>query len=373
MRITAILRQDRPDKYGLCQILLRVTIGKKRIYKPTTERVSVEAWNNGKVRAFFPNAKVINDKLEKLAADLKSELLKEELRDKTVTVEMVKSKLNSEKKNYDFYSYCEKLISSWRGKKKDSTLSKYTHELSKIKKYAPDLQFADVTREWLGDYERYQRDKLGNQSNTLWRSFKNLKTFFNAAIKEGVIKDYPFARYDNPKYQAGQRTHLTQTELVAFRDYLRTGKLANADRKAGYFFIFSCLTGLRYSDCKKFRSEEHIIEGKRIWLRTTKTAGDVSILITDKIREALDKITEGEMPTNQECNRALKAIASGAKIKKELKFHSARHTFGYSCAEANIPIEITAKLMGHANTKVTNVYYHINNANVDRWMDKLHG
>lgn len=373
MRITPIIHVHRKDKYGLCPIVIRVNLGKKRIYKPTGEKVSPEAWNEDHVRSFFPNAKRINDKLDKIQAELKAELLKEELRDRVVTVEMVKSKVAPAGKKHDFYSYCEKLIASWRGKKKDSTLSKYTHELSKIRKYAPDLQFADVTREWLSDYERYQRDKLGNQSNTLWRSFKNLKTFFNAAIKEGVIKDYPFAMYDNPKYQAGQRTHLTQKELSAFREYLTKGKLSKADRKAGYFFLFSCLTGLRYSDCAKFRSEEHIIEGKRIFLRTTKTAGDVSILITDKVREAIDNISEGEIPTNQECNRALKVIAAGAEIKKELKFHSARHTFGYSCAEANIPIEITAKLMGHANTKVTNVYYHINNANVDRWMDKLHG
>lgn len=373
MRITPILRNDRPDKNGLCPVLLRVTIGKKRIYKPTSERVSIEAWNDGKVRSFFPNAKAINDKLEKLASELKAELLKEELQDKTVTVEMVKSKLAPAKKKHDFYSYCEKLIKSWKGKKKESTLSKYTHELSKIKRYAPDLQFADVTREWLADYEQYQRTKLGNQSNTIWRSFKNLKTFFNAAMKEGVIKVYPFATYDNPKYEPGQRTHLTQKELQNFTDFLQTGKLSSADKKAGYFFLFSCLTGLRFSDCEKFRSSEHIIEGKRIWLRTTKTSGDVSILITDKIREALNNLSEGEMPTNQECNRALKVIAKGAGIKKELTFHSARHTFGYSCAEANVPIEITAKLMGHTNPKVTSVYYHINNANVDQWMSKLHG
>lgn len=372
MRITPILRKDRPDKKGNCPILIRITIGKKKIYKPTDEKVPAEAWNEDRVRSSFPNAKAINNKLEKLQADLKAELLREELQDKVVTPEMVKSKIAPARKKHDFYTYCEKLIASWKGKKKDSTISKYIHELSKIRRYAPDLQFADVTREWLTDYERYQRDELGNQSNTIWRSFKNLKTFFNDAMKEGVIKFYPFATYDNPKYQSGLRTHLTQNEVEAFTDYLINGKLSPADRKAGYFFLFSSLTGLRYSDCEKFRSSEHIIEGKRIWLRTTKTGGDVSIKITDKIRHALDNISEGEMPTNQECNRALKVIAKGAKIKKNLTFHCARHTFGYSCAEANVPIEVTARLMGHTNTKVTSIYYHINNANVDQWMDKLH-
>jgi integrase len=105
-----------------------------------------------------------------------------------------------------------------------------------------------------------------------------------------------------------------------------------------------------------------------------KTEEDVSMIITPKIQEALNNIAdyEGKMPTNQECNRAVKAIAKKAKIDKLLTFHCARHTFGFICAEANMPIEVCARLMGHTNAKTTAVYYHISNSNADQWMMKLH-
>lgn len=372
MRITPILYSHRPDNGGLCPIVLRITIGKKRIYKPTGERTSPEAWNKTEVRSWFPNAKLINSKIEKLKADLQAEIIKDELQDKAVTPESIRRKFQPKGKKQGMYTYLEKMIASWQGKKKGSTLEKYTHELSKLKAYAPHLEFSDVTPEWLGAYERYQREKLGNLPNTIWRSFKNLKTFFNSAIKEGVIKYYPFLQYDNPKYKGAQRTHLTSREMESFEKTLEEAKLSPADRAAGSFFVFSCLTGLRYSDCLQFDQEKHVIEGKRIYLRTTKTSEDVSILITTRIRKALGAIAGLIIPTNQECNRALKVIAKKADIKKDLTFHSARHTFGFSCADANVPIEVTAKLMGHQNTKVTAVYYHISNSNIDQWITRLH-
>lgn len=372
MKITPIIYEHREDSKGLCPIVIRITIGKKRIYRPTGEKVPAKYWANDAVKSAYPNAALINSKIEKIVSGLKAEFLREELQDRVVTVEVAKEVVPGKRKKTSLYAFCDQIIIDWKGKKKESTLEKYRHELSKLKKYAPDLDFADVTPKWLAKYEAYQRAELGNQDNTIWRSFKNLKTFFNAAKKLGVYEVYPFSKYDNPTYTNPQRTHLTKKELEKF--IIEADKAKRADRIAGAFFVFSALTGLRYSDCEQFRSGLHIIEGKRILLRTTKTGEDVSLLITDRLREILAVIRpyEGIMPTNQECNRALKIIAAKAGIAKKLTFHSARHTFGFSCAEINIPIEVTAQLMGHRDTKVTAIYYHISNANADQWITKLH-
>ncbi|MBO9151889.1 phage integrase SAM-like domain-containing protein [Chitinophaga sp. GCM10012297] len=372
MKISPIIHAHRPNSKGLCPIVIRISINGKRIYKPTGEAVPESQWD-GHVKSSYPNAKLINAKVEKLISDLKGELLKEELQDRDVTPEVVVKKLAPKVKKMDFYKYCESLLIEWKGEKKDSTLEKYKHELSKIRRYAPHLQFSDVTPEWLKAYEIYQRKELGNMPNTLWRSFKNLKTFFKTALKNRVIKEDPFLHYSTPTFKGGSRGHLTARELDRF--IATIDRVTGADLPAGWFFVFSCLTGLRYSDCHQFRSSLHVREGKRLLLNMVKTSEDVSIIITPKIRQALVRIApfEGKMPTNQECNRAVKVIAAKAGIRKKLTFHCARHTFGYSCAEANVPIEVAAKLMGHRNTKVTSVYYHISNDNVDQWMMKLHG
>ena len=39
------------------------------------------------------------------------------------------------------------------------------------------------------------------------------------------------------------------------------------------------------------------------------------------------------------------------------KFHSFRHTFGTNLSRAGVPIEETAKLMGHSSIEITAKYY----------------
>lgn len=378
--IKKVIRKDRVNTKGEAPILIRITTDRKPIYHNTGERVYPAWWDEveEKVAAKHPNAKLINAKLDKLVADIKAGLLKEELQERVVTPEVVKKKIRpGAKKPTDFHNYCLLLVESWKGQKKESTREKYVHELNKIKEYAPRLMFPDITSEWLAKYEKYQREVRGSGSNNINRSFRNLKTFFLAALEEGIIQDNPFKKHPGPSYKAPRREGLTASEMGRFIKVLQEGRVSGADIVAGWFFVFSCYTGLRYSDCQQFNPEDHIRENKRILLNMVKTEDDVTMIITPKIREALKMIEPyiGKMPTNQECNRAVKAICTAAKppIKKKPTFHWARHTFGYNCAEAGVPIEVTAKLMGHTSTKTTAIYYHISDRNADQWMMKMQG
>lgn len=375
--IKKVIRKDRVNTKGEAPIMIRITVDRKPSYQHTGERVYPGWWDEDAeiVTSKHPNAKLINSKLDKLVAEIKARLLKEELQDKAVTVDVVKRSIRpAGQGKKDFHSFCLDLVEQWKGKKKDTTRIKYVHELSKIKRYAPRLNFSDITPEWLTKYEKYQREVLKNGNNNINRSYRNIKTFFLAAINAGVIAENPFKKYKAPQYKAPRREHLSAKELDLFIKTLQDEKLASADLIAGWFFVFSCVTGLRYSDCQQFNFEKHIIENKRILLSMVKTEEDVTMIITPKIREALKSIEPylGKMPTNQECNRAVKVIAKKAKIKKTLTFHCARHSFGYACAEANVPIEVAAKLMGHTDAKTTAVYYHISDKNADNWLMKMH-
>lgn len=377
--IKAVIRKDRVDAAGNAPIMIRITVDKKHTYNQIGERVPLGAWNpeKGRVADRFPNAGLLNSKIEKRIAAIKANLLKEELQDVIITQETAKKALSTKKATkHDVYSYIAHLIETvWPGVKKPGTIRQTKGDMNKLKEFAPKLRFEDVTPEWLGRYESYMRNELKNKPNTVWKSFKILRTIFNCAKREGVYKDYPFDNFKVAGPRAGNRPHLTSLELPRFEDAVLNNDWHQADMIAGLFFIFSCYTGLRYADCKGFDSGIHIVSKKRILLTMQKTEDPVSLLITPKIKWALGLINEyeGKLPTNEECNRALKKIAEKAKIKKPLSFHSARHTFGYMCAENNIPKEITQKLMGHKSSKVTDIYYHISNANVDQWLMKMQG
>jgi len=64
--------------------------------------------------------------------------------------------------------------------------------------------------------------------------------------------------------------------------------------------------------------------------------------------------------SNQKLNAYLKEIADICGIKKNLTFHSGRHTFAVTvCLENGLPIETLSKMLGHTNLKVTQAYARI--------------
>ena len=65
------------------------------------------------------------------------------------------------------------------------------------------------------------------------------------------------------------------------------------------------------------------------------------------------------LPTlsNQKLNSYLKEIADLCKIKKNLTFHIARHTFATTVTLSNgVPIETVSKLLGHTKIATTQIY-----------------
>lgn len=66
--------------------------------------------------------------------------------------------------------------------------------------------------------------------------------------------------------------------------------------------------------------------------------------------------------------RALKRLCNRIGVPYH-KFHSFRHTFGTNLSRAGVPIEETAKLMGHADISITAKYYI--NVNADRKKDAV--
>lgn len=61
--------------------------------------------------------------------------------------------------------------------------------------------------------------------------------------------------------------------------------------------------------------------------------------------------------SNQKMNAYLKEVAQFAKIKKNLTFHMARHTFATTVTLSNgVPIETISKMLGHSKLSTTQIY-----------------
>jgi site-specific recombinase XerD len=71
-------------------------------------------------------------------------------------------------------------------------------------------------------------------------------------------------------------------------------------------------------------------------------------------------------------NAYLKEIAAACKIKKELTFHMARHTFATTVTLTNgVPIESVSKMLGHTKLQTTQIYARILDKKVSGDMQAL--
>lgn len=75
--------------------------------------------------------------------------------------------------------------------------------------------------------------------------------------------------------------------------------------------------------------------------------------------------------SNQKINGYLKIIAEMAKITKNLTFHLARHTFATLALAHDIPLENVSKMLGHTNTKTTQIYAKVLHTTVERHASEL--
>jgi site-specific recombinase XerD len=150
-------------------------------------------------------------------------------------------------------------------------------------------------------------------------------------------------------------------------------------------FLFSCFTGLAYSDVKKM-SYENIATGidgeKWLFINRTKTdtASRVPLLptaldILDKYKDHPQCINKQKLLpvlSNQKMNAYLKEIADLCEINKELTFHIARHTFATTVTLNNdVPIESVSKMLGHKNIRTTQHYAKLLDKKVSNDMQTL--
>ena len=248
------------------------------------------------------------------------------------------------------------------------TVRTYYWNLKKIALFDPGLECENVTSEVVRDFKRHL-ESIHNKDATVFKALSVLRVFCNKMKADGVIKCDPF---ENVKIRRAysRRGFLTLRELkqlyLNFLDFRLT--LTRAEEDAMRVFLFSCFTGLRYSDLRTLDSTE--IFDWKIRKQMHKTGEAVYIPIPVQARALLP---EPLMPgrifhviDNASFNRTLRKAAKKLGMCKHLHCHLARHTFATTCITIGIPLSATSKLLGHRNLDTTLIYAKY----VDTFLDK---
>jgi len=274
---------------------------------------------------------------------------------------------DSERANSDFIAYFELLAE--KRKASEGNYGNWNSVLKHLKEFKKSkVPFSDITPDWLEDFKSFLIHDLKSKNgrklsqNSCYSYFNKVKAALKQAVKDGYINSNPAAKVDGIREAETSREFLTLDEL---KKALNTRSDAPVYKNA---FIFSCLTGLRYSDIKKLTWQEiqHSKEsGYYIRFKQKKTKSFETLPISDEARKMLGE----ERTTNESVfldlaysdfnNQKLREWMIRAGIEKHITFHCARHTYATLQLSLGTDIYTVSKLLGHKNLKTTEVYAKI--------------
>jgi site-specific recombinase XerD len=247
-----------------------------------------------------------------------------------------------------------------------TTKNKYKGVLNKFERFKPNLTLEEITTDVLNQFLLYQRDVLGNEPNTYYKSLAIIKGFLTWTVEDGILAENPAKRIKIKRFE-GKRDFLTMDEVNILLSLYNSDELSKPKKNVLRYFLFSCFTGLRYSDIKELKGKHlspMLINGKEVIVlqkRQHKTKEIVKIPLPDIARALLPEQNHDDFPVfqvraGQVTNRRLKEIMKLAGIEKNITFHSARHTFATLANAVGISGAYLSKLIGHTDLKTTMIY-----------------
>ena len=391
-KILFFIKKTRVSKNGEVPVLLRVTVNGLRAETSVSLKVHPDLWH-------APTGRT-------LGTDVKSE----ELNNALDTIKLKIMKIHREMEFDGVRITAKDIIEKYQGKDEKSQMTllkvfkdhnercallagkdmspatveryetcyRHTQEFIRDTFGKDDISLEEVNHKFIVDYEFFLKTKRNCCHNTATKYLKNFKKIIRIALANEWIKKDPFANI---------RFHLDEVEPDFLEDYeikqimdkpIKIERLAIVRDT----FIFCCFTGLAFSDVKGLK-REHIATDNNgaLWIRKRrqKTNNMCNIPLLDIPKQILEKYknhpncikndTLLPVPCNQKMNAYLKEIADICGIEKELRTHTARHSYATSVCLANgVTIENVAKMLAHSDTKMTRHYARVLDKSIMRDM-----
>ncbi len=226
-----------------------------------------------------------------------------------------------------------------------------------------DKKFVEGFKTYLA---KQAKTKSGTALSTNSQSsyFLKLKAALNQAVEDGIIPHSPAMSVKPAHVEDVHREYLTFDELQ------RLAKTECPYPVLKDAFLFSCLTGMRWSDINKLTWAEvqEFDGGTRIVFRQKKTKGLEYLDITGQAvrymgqRGKPDERVFTGLKYSAWHNLTLREWCLKAGITKHITFHCGRHTFAVLQLSLGTEIYTVSKLLGHRELKTTQVYAQIMDA-----------
>lgn len=364
------------------EIFVRITVNGKRANIGIKRKINIDLWDNlnKKVKGKTKESQDINRYLDLVQARLLNIYQDLKYKGDLITPQLVKSLYNGENINsktlLDLLEYHNRKIENTLAPgtiRNFGITENYINRFLKNNLKTSDVHLRQLNYKFISDLEMFlvnyypKGHPKAMSHNTVMKHLQRLRKIINLAYQLEWIDRDPFLRW-KPTFEHKQREFLSANELSNLETYKFL--IDRLDRVRD-LFVFSCYTGISYSDIMELTNNNLIVgPDDNIWIATkrlkTKTSVRVPLLVPAK--KILDKnhpvtiCSKTLLPkiTNEKTNLYLKEIADAVGINKNLTFHMARHTFATTVTLSNgVPIETVSKMLGHTKLATTQIYARV--------------
>lgn len=377
------IKKSKLNKKGLTPLLMRVTIDGSRSEINIGRSIDPIKWNASteKMMGRSVEANEINDFIEVVRLKVKNVQKSfmennEALQLSTFLKRFKGEDRDKSKMTLEVFKEHNEQMDRLSGKDiSKSTAQRYWTCYNHVEQYinedykADDYRMKDIDHQFISKFEYFLKTKRECNHNSALKYVNNFKKIIRIALANQWMERDPFYNY-KVQFESVEREYLNEEEVQTLIDkdlHLDRLKLVRD------MFVFSCYTGLAYSDVKKLSSADITkgIDGSK-WIRIkrTKTKTLSSIPLLQVAEEIIDRYKDHPevkmgnyiLPvlSNQKSNAFLKEIAIICGIIKPLTTHLARHTFATTITLTNgVPIESVSKMLGHKDLRTTQHYAKI--------------
>lgn len=366
-------------------------------------RIEIDKWSTDTQRCKINTshgkkkipASTINRKIHDFETACEMVFLKYQNENKTPTADEFREAFNREigreiktEKSTGFFDVYDDFIKE-EGKKNvwtQATYSKMLTQKKRLQDFDPNISFSDITESKLIDYQYFLQNVVNLKNSTLNKQFSFLRWFLRWCRKKNYIQTSIFEEF-RPKLKTTQKKiiFLTQAELQQVKNYSIPATKSYLERVRDVF-LFSCFTGLRYSDVANLKRSD--IKENSIEITTIKTADSIVIELNNHSRAILDKYKDDSstknkaLPviSNQKMNEYLKELMELAGIDEPIRethykgnkridtvtpkyaligTHAGRRTFICNALSLGIPPQVVMKWTGHSDYKAMKPYIDI--------------
>ncbi len=277
-------------------------------------------------------------------------------------------------------SYFDAKIKLLLEQNRAGTARSYERSLISTTEFKSEINFSDITPEWLEKYEIWMEEIKKNSLTTVGIYLRNLRAIFNQAIKDGFIDKqfYPFNDYVIPNEESRKRA-LNLSHMAKLKEYQ---PLPNEEFYIGlWWFSFygsgmnlKDILGLKWTDLKSGRMEFY----RKKTRRTRKAKMKKISILMDEFHDKFinhfgcfgkDYIfylyNENPDPLkrhlrvdqmNKMINKKIRKAAESVKLGIDVTLYTARHTFASLLNEQNVPLSYIKEQLGHTDIRTTQHY-----------------